>query len=181
MTGALVSRPRAPSTWSSRLIVPAWLVDLDVAVALWAGLNEIGPDLHARRLGFAVADRAIDVPLEADLEPGGHLRFVLAAELGQPVLPPDVGSLDADGPVGRHDAVELVDHLLGLGQLDLGLVGHLFPHRQPAILAPANAGEPRRQTRRQSRVTERLPRAGAVVERPWNPRVRAIRRHGAPA
>ena len=55
--------------------------------------------------------------LKRGLQPGSHLRLILAAELGEPVLPPDVWCLDTDRPISRHDPVELVDHLLHRRQL----------------------------------------------------------------
>ena len=62
---------------------------------------------------------ALSSPLKPAFSHVGHLRLVLGTELGQTVLAPDVGRLDADGAIGRHDPIELVDHLLGRGETDL--------------------------------------------------------------
>ena len=72
--------------------------------------------MQPANLGLTPAHRRVDLALEGRLEPLGHLGLVLRPELGQPVLPPDIGRLHADRAVGRHDPIELVDHLLRIGQ-----------------------------------------------------------------
>ena len=90
-----------PGSWRSQ----STLAFSSCAVAFFAdGGPRLVPTCTCVDSVSATADRGIDVALEAVLEPFGHLRLVLGAEFRQPVLPPDVGSLDADGPIGRHDA-----------------------------------------------------------------------------
>ena len=80
-------------------------------------------------------------------------EFVLGAEFRQPVLAPDVGRLDADGSIGRHDAIELVDHLLGVGEPDL-LFRLSVPDQDAIRVVHAHAGQAWRYDRCEQRPRE---------------------------
>ena len=140
--------------------------------ALRQRLNDICPDLHLALLRIRCGAReALISLLNPDLEPAGHLCFVFGAEFGQPVLAPDVGRLDADRSVGGHDAIEVIDHVFGVGEAyrlrwtsaeDVSAV----PSSTVTQATPVTRTEASRSRGRSNSV-------GAAAERPWNPRVRS--------
>ena len=112
--------------------------------------------VQAVRFGLAAADRRVDVALVAGLEPFGQLGLVLGTEFCKPVLSPDIRRLDADCAVGCQHAVQVVDHLLGVGQAYLLLDHSIFASMDAAItLSHADAGEPAGHECGEKKETER--------------------------
>ena len=118
---------------------------------LAGGVDEPGADLEPPGRGLAAPDRGVHLALEPGLQPARHLGLVLRPELGQPILPPDVGRLDPDRAGRGHDPVELVDHLLGLGEVDRVALPSLAPLAGAPVdhaggsLVGADAGQACRQ------------------------------------
>ena len=145
----------------------------------WAGrlFREASSKLQPAGFVLAPPDRGVELALEPRFQPFGHLGLVLGSEFGQPVLAPDVGRLDADGAVGRHDPVELVNHLLGRGKTDLFIhVVASAPSRSPRnradhtrarAVSRAHAGRAGEQHRGQRTGNANLNGIVQTWERPW--------------